>query len=137
MSTNNSHIPLQKQGHDIAIIGVALRFPKSGSLQDFWDHLIHNRCLIREYPAERRDQGFVEGANHTNKIWGGFIDQPDCFDASFFKISPREAQLMDPQQRMALELAWHAIEDAGYRASAVKSSKQDSLWESAMRIMWN
>src|SRR5207244_6574044 len=47
--------------------------------------------------------------------WGGFVDDADCFDAKFFNISPREAELMDPQERLFLQGVWEAIEDAGYR----------------------
>ncbi|MDT8977370.1 SDR family NAD(P)-dependent oxidoreductase [Paenibacillus sp. chi10] len=112
----------------IAIIGISLRFPKSDTLDEFWDHLISRDSLITEIPLERWDKNDYYGdpqkdVNKTNSIWGGFIDRANCFDASFFNISPREATYMDPQQRITLELAWKAIEDAGYRAGALKSTK--------------
>ncbi|MBY9081331.1 hypothetical protein KIH86_19950 [Paenibacillus sp. HN-1] len=112
----------------VAIIGVSLRFPKSDSLDEFWEHLVSERCLITEIPSNRWEKGKYFGdprseSNKTSSVWGGFIDDADCFDASFFNISPREAMFMDPQQRMALELAWKAIEDAGYKADSLKGSK--------------
>jgi len=92
-----------------------------------WDHLAAGRSLITEVPAQRWDKDALRGNpsrdNKTNSIWGGFVANADCFDASFFAISPREAAWMDPQQRFALEMAWHAIEDAGYRASDLAGSR--------------
>jgi len=111
----------------IAIIGVGLRLPGAGSLDEFWAHLAAGRSLISEVPAGRWDKAALRGnpaqGNKTGSIWGGFVDDADCFDAAFFNISPREAAWMDPQQRFALELAWQAIEDGGYRASALAGSR--------------
>jgi len=107
------------QGREIAIIGLGMRFPKADDLDQFWQQLLAERCLISEVPAERwSTQRYFGAKKEANNIWGSFIDDVACFDASFFRISRREAELMDPQQRIALELAWHAIEDSGYRASA-------------------
>ncbi|WP_421107469.1 SDR family NAD(P)-dependent oxidoreductase [Streptomyces sp. NEAU-S77] len=107
---------------DIAVIGLALRLPGADTLHELFGHLTAGRSLITEVPPERwsKERYFGDprrGAEKTSSVWGGFIDNADCFDAAFFRISPREAESMDPQQRFALELAWKAIEDAGYRAS--------------------
>ncbi|WP_240351255.1 SDR family NAD(P)-dependent oxidoreductase [Streptomyces olivoreticuli] len=107
---------------DVAIIGLALRLPGADTLEELWRHLDAGRSLISEVPAERwsKERYFGDprrGAEKTSSVWGGFVEDADRFDASFFQISPREAETMDPQQRFALELAWRAIEDAGYRAS--------------------
>ncbi|MCR4443017.1 MAG: beta-ketoacyl synthase N-terminal-like domain-containing protein [Peptococcaceae bacterium] len=112
----------------IAVVGLSLRFPKSDTLEEFWGHLEAGECLVTEVPPDRWNKGKYYGdprreANKTNSVWGGFIEGADCFDASFFQISPREAVFMDPQQRIVLELAWKAIEDAGYRAGSLKGSK--------------
>ncbi|MEV5203142.1 SDR family NAD(P)-dependent oxidoreductase [Streptomyces sp. NPDC053720] len=108
---------------DVAIIGLALRFPGAETLEELGGHLVAGRSLISEVPPERwsKERYFGDprlGAQKTNSVWGGFIEHADCFDAEFFNVSPREAESMDPQQRMALELAWRAIENAGYAASA-------------------
>ncbi|WP_186060051.1 SDR family NAD(P)-dependent oxidoreductase [Burkholderia gladioli] len=108
------------QPDDIAIIGLALRLPRAETLDDFWTELAAQRSLISEVSPQRWDKNVYYGdprkeEDKTNSIWGGFIEHADCFDAEFFNISPREAQYMDPQQRFAMELAWKAIEDAGYR----------------------
>ncbi|WP_417675559.1 SDR family NAD(P)-dependent oxidoreductase [Roseibium sp.] len=111
----------------VAIIGVGMRLPGADGLDAFWGHLAAERSLISEVPAERWDAEALMGdparGNRTNSIWGGFVDDADCFDAGFFGISPREAAWMDPQQRFALEMAWHAIEDAGYRTSDLAGSR--------------
>ncbi|MEW9701811.1 beta-ketoacyl synthase N-terminal-like domain-containing protein [Paenibacillus sp. SI8] len=125
-NNNTNHKTQDKNG--IAIIGVSLRFPKSENMDELWEHLASEKCLITEIPSNRWEKAKFFGdprseANKTNSVWGGFIDDADCFDASFFNVSPREATTMDPQQRIALELAWKAIEDAGYKASSLKGSK--------------
>jgi acyl transferase domain-containing protein/acyl carrier protein/NAD(P)-dependent dehydrogenase (short-subunit alcohol dehydrogenase family)/1,4-dihydroxy-2-naphthoyl-CoA synthase len=111
----------------IAIIGVGLRLPQADSLDGFWAHLAAGRSLITEVPAQRWDAAELRGdprkGNKTNSIWGAFLENADCFDAAFFNISPREAAWMDPQQRFAMELAWSAVEDAGYRAGALAGSR--------------
>ncbi|QHC23841.1 SDR family NAD(P)-dependent oxidoreductase [Streptomyces sp. GS7] len=113
---------------DIAVIGLSLRLPGSRTPEEFWSHLAEGRSLISEVPERRwRKEDHLghprREFNKTNSVWGGFVDDADCFDADFFQISPREAQSMDPQQRMALELSWHALEDAGYRADRVAGSR--------------
>jgi acyl transferase domain-containing protein/acyl carrier protein/enoyl-CoA hydratase/carnithine racemase/NAD(P)-dependent dehydrogenase (short-subunit alcohol dehydrogenase family) len=111
----------------IAIIGLGLRLPGAERLDDFWKHLAAARSLIGEVPSQRWSPGEWQGnparENKTNSVWGGFVADADCFDADFFNISPREAAWMDPQQRFALEMAWHAIEDAGYSARALAGSR--------------
>uniref|UniRef100_UPI001D736F34 type I polyketide synthase n=1 Tax=Burkholderia sp. Ac-20379 TaxID=2703900 RepID=UPI001D736F34 len=111
----------------IAIIGVGVRLPQADSLDAFWAHLAAQRSLIGEVPPQRWDAAAWRGnpakGNKTASIWGGFVEGADCFDAPFFNISAREAAWMDPQQRFALELAWHAIEDAGYRAGRLAGSR--------------
>jgi polyketide synthase PksL len=112
---------------DIAIIGLSLKFPKSNSLSEFWRNLQSGLSLITEVPEQRWDKNQYKGdprrePNKTSSIWGGFVEDADCFDAEFFNISPREAQSMDPQQRFALELAWQALEDANYLPSRLATS---------------
>ncbi|TMU98191.1 SDR family NAD(P)-dependent oxidoreductase [Streptomyces sp. DASNCL29] len=112
----------------VAIIGLALRLPGTDTLREFSRHLAEGRSLISEVAPERwsKERWFGSprrGAQKTNSVWGGFIEQADCFDAAFFSISPHEAESMDPQQRFALELAWHAIEDAGLRARELAGTR--------------
>ncbi|MCP4995666.1 MAG: SDR family NAD(P)-dependent oxidoreductase, partial [Gammaproteobacteria bacterium] len=113
---------------DIAIIGMACRFPGAKDYRQFWQNLVSGVDSVTEIPPERWDWRAYWGdpltePNKTNSRWGGFIEDVDKFDASFFNISPREAELMDPQQRILLELSFACIEDAGYRPSALLGSK--------------
>ncbi len=96
----------------IAIVGMAGRFPGAADIDAFWDNLTAGRETIRTFdldaiPAEERkyDSDYVPRR--------GVIDRPEWFDAAFFNISPREAMVIEPQQRLFLESCWHALEHAG------------------------
>ncbi|AFY33175.1 type I polyketide synthase [Calothrix sp. PCC 7507] len=89
-------------GLEIAIIGIASRFPGSNTVDGFWQNLIAGLELISVFPDTQ-----------TIKA-GGILEDVDLFDASFFEINPRDAETMDPQHRLFLECAWSALENAGY-----------------------
>ncbi|MDI5969120.1 SDR family NAD(P)-dependent oxidoreductase [Streptomyces sp. SL13] len=102
----------------IAVVGMGLRFPGGcDTPESFEEFLREGRSGIGPLPQDRWDaQRFVpQGPDDKGRIrtsGGGFLDRIDLFDAPFFNISPKEAQYIDPQQRMLLETAWHALEDA-------------------------
>jgi len=104
---------------DIAIIGLSGRYPQAGNIDEYWENLQGGRDCITEIPKDRWDwreyytKDRSQLGNHYSK-WGGFIEDVDRFDPLFFNISPREAEFMDPQDRLFLEYAWMALEDAGY-----------------------
>lgn len=99
---NCSNIPQMDQ--ECAIVGMAGYFPGSDNVKTFWEHLLSGNNSIKT--VTRWENG---------KRWkGGFIERIDTFDAAFFDISPKEARLIDPQQRLFLEVAWQAFEDAGF-----------------------
>jgi acyl transferase domain-containing protein/dTDP-4-dehydrorhamnose reductase len=106
---------------DVAIIGAAGIFPGAWDLDEFWKHLREGRNLISEVPEERWD--WREYKAHPPARWGGFISDVDTFDGRFFNISPREAELMDPQNRLFLEVCWRSIEDAGYDVTTLSGAK--------------
>lgn len=113
---------------DIAIIGVSGIFPHAQDVETFWNNLIHGHDAISEIPADRWDWKAIYGnpqieENKTNIKWGGFLDEVSQFDAGFFNISPHEAELTDPQQRLFLQTVWQTIEDAGYAISAISQLK--------------
>ncbi|MGF9908252.1 SDR family NAD(P)-dependent oxidoreductase [Brevibacillus porteri] len=104
---------------DIAIIGVSGRYPQASNIQEFWNNLRDGKDCITEIPQERWDHSlyFDEARNRQGKAyskWGGFIDGVDQFDPLFFHISPREAEMMDPQERLFLETVWNLLEEAGH-----------------------
>ena len=109
---------------DIAIIGMAGKYPDANDLDDFWHNLTNGKDSIREIPENRWDHSkyYSEKKDVPGKTyakWGGFLDGIDLFDPLFFNISPIDAELMDPQERLFLESVWQTIEDAGYKKSAL------------------
>ncbi len=112
----------------VAIIGMAGRYPQADSLDRFWDNLRAGRDGITEVPGDRWDHAryFDPARNQPGRTyskWGGFLDDIGGFDALFFNVSPREAELMDPQERLFLETAWETIEDAGYSRERLAGRK--------------
>ncbi|BBA33898.1 hypothetical protein sS8_1944 [Methylocaldum marinum] len=106
---------------DIAVIGVSGIYPEADTLEAFWDNLAAGRDSVTEVPRNRWNSDEYYDPDRTRAMqgkmyckWGGFIDGVDCFDPAFFNISPREAKLMDPSERLFLQTAWAACEDAGY-----------------------
>ena len=113
---------------DIAIVGLGLRFP--GGAHDaasFWEVLRDGVDAIEQVPAARFDVEAVYApaaatAGKTNSRFGGFLTGIEDFDADFFGIAPREAAAMDPQHRLLLEVAWHALEHASISPSSLHGS---------------
>ncbi|WP_433228390.1 SDR family NAD(P)-dependent oxidoreductase [Micromonospora sp. CA-248260] len=97
---------------DIAITGIACRFPEAPDPARFWELLVAGRSTVRDvrdrWPA-------ATGAAR----WGAFLTEVDTFDAPFFDIGAREAALLDPRQRLLLELGWEALEDGRVPADTV------------------
>jgi phthiocerol/phenolphthiocerol synthesis type-I polyketide synthase E len=101
----------------IAVVGMSGRFPGADDIGRFWALLDAGRSGLSEVGEEALAAAGVpaEQSAHADyvRVWGGFND-PSGFDAAFFGYSPREAELLDPQQRVFLECAWGALEHAGY-----------------------
>lgn len=126
----NNALPLHnEQGcKDIAIIGISGAFPNSKNVDTFWTNMLEGYNCISEVPKSRWDwKEYHENAQQKgekiNAKWGGFIDNVQNFDEKFFNISPLEAEMMDPQQRLFLQHSWHAIEDAGLKKSELSGKK--------------
>ena len=115
---------------EIAIVGLSGRYPMASDLTEFWENLRQGRDCISEIPSERwdfrrfydPDREYAEPGK-TNSKWGGFLEEVDRFDPLFFNISPREAELIDPQERLFLETVWEVVEDAGYSETPLSESK--------------
>ncbi|MDY6995250.1 MAG: SDR family NAD(P)-dependent oxidoreductase [Actinomycetota bacterium] len=103
----------------IAIVGIGCRL--AGDIRtpaDFWSFLLGGGSAVRQIPAERWEPYLRRDPRNAAVLaqttpWGTFLDDLAGFDAEFFGVSPREAELMDPQQRLALEVSWEALEHAG------------------------
>ncbi|MCP4395680.1 MAG: acyltransferase domain-containing protein, partial [bacterium] len=105
------------QSTDIAIIGMACRFPGANDVGQFWDNLQQGVCSIRELPEEELAAKGIESSVIRNSDYrkiGALLDSVELFEPGFWGISKKEATLMDPQQRLFLESCYHAMEDAGY-----------------------
>ncbi|GGU32341.1 non-ribosomal peptide synthetase [Lentzea flava] len=109
-------VEASNQRHDvpIAIVGVAGRYPGAATLDEFWTLLRDGVSPVREVPADRWDWRVARTVTGGYARWGCFLDDWDGFDAALFKIPPRDAAVMDPQERLFLEVAWEAFETAGY-----------------------
>ncbi|MCD0450564.1 SDR family NAD(P)-dependent oxidoreductase [Actinocorallia sp. API 0066] len=113
----------------VAVVGVGCRFPGGiDGPEAFWSFLREGRDAVGEVPDGRWD-AFDDGspeiadllANVTKR--GGFLDDVAAFDARFFGITPREAAVMDPQQRLVLEVAWEALEHAGLAPARLRGTR--------------
>src|SRR5689334_3871400 len=102
---------------DLAIVGLAGRWPGAHNPGQFWTNLCNGVEAVTFFSDEELlaagvDPKLLQAPNYVKA--GSVLDGVDLFDAAFFSYSPREAEIMDPQQRLFLECAWEALEDAGY-----------------------
>ena len=112
----------------IAVVGIACRFPGARTLDAFWDQLAGEVCAVTEgEPGSGKgrvgDLFRDPGVRNPACRFGAYIDGVDLFDAAFFRISPVEAQFLDPQQRLMLETSWQALEDAGIDPDSLRGSR--------------
>ena len=112
---------------DIAIIGVSGRYSDADNVNEYWKNLIEGKNCIHEVPDERWDvtSFYDENANSKNKCsckYGGWLKNIYDFDPSFFNLSYREIEYMDPHQRLLFEEAYHAFEDAGYTTEKLNNA---------------
>ena len=99
---------------DIAVIGMSGAFPGAKNLKQYWDNLCSATDSIDSFPESRRALLPIDKDYDLTSIKGGFLEDIDKFDPLFFNISPAEAIVMDPQQRLYMLKAWEAVENAGY-----------------------
>ncbi|KAG5644334.1 Type I Iterative PKS [Asterophora parasitica] len=115
----------------IAIIGMAVNMPGAPNVSKLWEILEHGINTISEIPEHRfKVSDYNEGQNPKRTMkahTGNFIDAVDDFDNKFFKISPREARSMDPQQRILLHTAYEALEDSGYVPNATPTTNPETF----------
>ena len=119
--------PTNTADDPVAVVGLACRFPGAASPDAFFDSLMRGVDAVNELDHERFavDQLYdrnPEAVGHACTRWAGLLDSVATFDAPFFGISRREATHMDPQQRLMMELAWEALEDAGVPPRELRGS---------------
>ena len=110
----------------IAIVGMACRFPGAPDLASFWRLLESGADAVTDGRTDPGPwQGITGDPAADNPLYrrGGFLEGIDRFDNSFFRISPIEARMMDPQQRILLETTWQALEDAGIDPEGLRGSR--------------
>jgi acyl transferase domain-containing protein/acyl carrier protein len=106
---------IEKNGLEIAVIGISGRFPGGVTVDDFWENLKNGVELTSVFPSSKSQKIDVKSNGSKQPIKAGAVlDDVERFDASFFGFNPREAEVMDPQHRLFLECAWEALENAGY-----------------------
>ncbi|KAA9008675.1 amino acid adenylation domain-containing protein [Paenibacillus spiritus] len=118
---------LNAKGGEIAVIGMACRYPDADSPEQFWSNLRAGLDSVGAFPEKRKNQiepflpprGEEAGSPYFE---AGFLERIDQFDAAFFRIAPREAERMDPYQRLFLETVYHTFEDAGYGGNKLHGS---------------
>ena len=106
----------------IAIVGMGCRFPGGATNPaEYWRLLAEGRSGIRVIPEDRWREARKTLPPHL--LLGGYLEDPDYFDAEFFRIAPREAHSIDPQQRLLLEVCWEALADGGIAPSALSGTE--------------
>ncbi|URZ17239.1 SDR family NAD(P)-dependent oxidoreductase [Clostridium felsineum] len=128
-SLENFKVKVQEiSDKDIAIIGIDCKFPKADNINEYWNNIKDSKDCIDVFPDSRRvdiDKYLQKKGLTDDEIKyyiGGYLEEIDKFDYSFFNISHKEANLMDPNQRVFLQTAWGAIEDAGYGGNKIEGS---------------
>lgn len=113
---------------DVAIIGIALKLPRADDALGFWELLKNGTDCIGELPETRREdlRKYLKFKNIPCEgirfLDGAFLNEIDKFDYKFFHLTPKEASLMDPCQRLFLENVWQLFEDAGYSGENITGS---------------
>ena len=127
--------PTQRHGSEsdaFAVVGMSCRYPQSADIDEFWRHLVNGTDLVGPMPSSRKELlrpffgDSIDMLGETNHC--GYLEDVDLFDPDFFGISEREAKLMDPQQRIFLEVAYQACENAGYSIASLDNSDTGVIW---------
>lgn len=114
----------EKNNDLFAVIGVGMQFPKAKDKEEFWKNIKEGRNCITKIPVDRWDYSDYVGKEEAEAYsqYGSFIDDLDLFNPLLFNISPRDAELMDPQLRKLMEVTLSALDDAGYRKEEMRDT---------------
>lgn len=113
---------------DIAIVGMGVKLSQADSIPQFWKNLKAGKDAWTPVPFERWDSEIhtrqegqdTQKGSYTTQ--GGFVSDIECFDPSFFQLTPNDAKRMDPQERLFLQQVYHLFQDAGYRLDQIKGT---------------
>lgn len=115
--------------NDIAVIGIGLKVANAESLDEYWEIFANQIDCIRDFPEKRKKQVenyakiFPKTSSEVKFSKGTYLEYIDEFDYSFFKISPREAELMEPAHRILLQTIYNTFIDAGYQKETLAGKK--------------
>ncbi|MEU6903917.1 amino acid adenylation domain-containing protein [Streptomyces coeruleorubidus] len=123
----------ERQSADIAVVGLAGRYPGAESPARLWENLTRGESATAPYPADRWWCDWQGG----ERPWGGFLDEVASFDAAYFGIDEREAAAMDPQERLFIETAHGAVQDAGYTPAALAGHGRVGVFVGVMNATYN
>lgn len=115
------------QDPSMAVIGIGCRLPGAENPEAYWRLLEHGVDAVRPIPEARWDRGVAPlsglAADRAVPAFAGLLNRVDEFDAEFFGVAPREARLLDPQQRLFLEVVWEALESGGIRPASLHGTR--------------
>ncbi|MFE0729509.1 amino acid adenylation domain-containing protein [Streptomyces antibioticus] len=123
----------ERQSADIAVVGLAGRYPGAESPARLWEKLTRGESATAPYPADRWWCDWQD----RERPWGGFLDDVASFDAEYFGIDEREAAAMDPQERLFIETAHGAVQDAGYTPAALAGHGRVGVFVGVMNATYN
>ncbi len=136
---NSTKTIIQSELGDIAVIGMACKFPGADNINEFWNNLLNGVEAISFFNDEELEKGGIPLNLISNKSYVkavGVINTPETFDAAFFNYSDHEAEIMDPQIRLFHECVWSTLEDGGYNPENYKGriglfagASKNNLWE--------
>lgn len=123
---------MANSSRELAIVGISGRYPGAEDLETFWHKLAGGEDLISEVPTQRWDHQayFAEQRDRFDKTyckWGGFLDGVEDFDPLFFNLSPREAEIINPNDRLFIETCWNLLESAGLTRQRLKQQYQQQV----------
>lgn len=136
MNTKTDFVHVEEERQAIAVIGMSARFPKANNLNEYWKNLEQEKDCISTFSNDELKQAGIAEELLTNPRYvkaRGILNDIERFDANFFGLTPFEASIMEPQQRIFLELCWEALETAGYinsknRLISVYAGMSDSTY---------
>lgn len=119
----------EKSTKDIAIIGISVKLPMAENIEEYWQNIENGLDCISVFPKKRKKDiedylKFINGENHNVEYFNGaFLNEIDKFDYRFFRLTPKEASLTSPEQKLFMQTAFNAIEDSGYGGKKLLGSR--------------